>query len=59
MKEFQLILKKLKMALDGTRDLDQLEKAGMSHEDVDRMKRAMERKIKKLTDQAMESISTL
>jgi len=41
------------------KDLDELEKAGMSKEDVDRMRRAMEQKIQQLTDEAIASIHAL
>jgi len=41
------------------KDFDELEKAGMSKSDVDRMRRAMTQKIKQLTDEAINSIQSL
>jgi len=40
-------------------DLDDLERAGMDKRDVNRMRRAMNQKIKQLMDEAINSIEAL
>jgi alkylhydroperoxidase family enzyme len=59
MDKVSLLLKKLRASMASMKDLDELEKAGMSKEDVDRMRRAMEQKIQQLTDEAIASIHAL
>ncbi len=59
MAKIQLILKKLRGSMTSIKDFDELEKAGMSKKDVDRMRRAMGQKIKQLTDEAISSIQSL
>lgn len=59
MDRVSLLLNKLRTSMASMKDLDELEKAGMSKEDVDRMRRAMEQKIKQLTDEAIASIHAL
>ena len=59
MGQVRLILKKLSTSMASMKDLDELEDAGMDKEDVDRMRRAMDRKIKQMTGDAVELIRTL
>jgi len=59
MSQIQLILKKLRSSMSSMKDFDELEKAGMSKKDVDRMRRAMTQKIKQLTDDAVASIRNI
>jgi len=59
MARVQLGIKKLRSSMANMKDFDELEKSGMSKKDVDRMRRAMERKIKQLTDDAIEAINAL
>jgi len=59
MSQIQLILKKLRASMSSMKDFDELEKAGMSKKDVDRMRRAMTQKIKQLTDDAVASIRNI
>jgi len=59
MAKIQLILKKLRGSMTSMKDFDELEQAGMSKRDVDRMRRAMGQKIKQLTDEAISSIQSL
>lgn len=55
----QLILKKLRDSMSGLNDLDDLEKAGMSKKDVDRMRSALKRKIDQMVEEAIASIQSL
>jgi len=59
MGKIQLILKKLRTSMSSMKDFDELEKAGMSKKDVDRMRRAMTQKIEQLTDDAVRSIRNI
>ncbi|MBL1352503.1 MAG: hypothetical protein COA61_004065 [Zetaproteobacteria bacterium] len=59
MGKIQLILKKLRTSMSSMKDFDELEKAGMSKKDVDRMRRAMTQKIQQLTDDAVRSIRNI
>jgi len=59
MADVQLILKKLRSSMTSMSDFDELEKAGMEAADVDRMRRAMKRKIKQMTDDAVDLIRAL
>jgi len=59
MAKVQLILKKMRSSMSSLKDLDELEKAGMSKRDVDRMRRAMNQKIKQMTDHAVDLILAL
>jgi len=59
MGQIQLILKKLRSSMSSMKDFDELERAGMSKKDVDRMRRAMSQKIKQLTDDAVASIRNI
>lgn len=59
MGKVQLILKKLRSSMASMKDFDELENAGMSKKDVDRMRRAMEQKIKQMTDEAVDLIRAL
>jgi len=52
-------LKKMRSSMSSLKDLDELEKVGMSKRDVDRMRRAMNQKIKQMTDQAVDLIIAL
>jgi len=54
-----LILQKLRSAMSSTRDFDALERSGMAKADVDRMRRAMNIKIKQLTTEAVDLIRAL
>ncbi|MDQ6990945.1 MAG: hypothetical protein Q9M11_04355 [Mariprofundaceae bacterium] len=56
MAEIQLILNKLRMSMSSMKDFDELEKAGMPKKDVDRMRRGLIEKIRKLTKEAISSI---
>jgi len=56
MAQIQLILKKLRASMSSMKDFDELEKAGMSKNDVNRMRRAMSEKIQQLSDAAVASI---
>jgi len=55
----QLMLKKLRDSMSGLKDLDELEKAGMSKKDVDRMRRVLKRKIQQMIDDTISSIQEL
>ena len=55
----QLILKKLRGSMASMKDLDALEEAGMSKDDVNRMRRAMKQKIKQMTNDAVDLIRDL
>ncbi len=55
----QLMLKKLRDSMSGLKDLDALEKAGMSKKDVDRMRRVLKRKIQQMIDDTIASIQAL
>jgi len=59
MSQVQLIMKKLRASMSSMKDFDELENAGMSKKDVDRMRRAMSQKIEKLTKEAVELIRKL
>ncbi|MDQ6994414.1 MAG: hypothetical protein Q9M18_02315 [Mariprofundaceae bacterium] len=59
MSKIQLILNKLRASMSSMKDFDELEKAGMSKKDVDRMRRAMTQKIQQLTDDAVSSIRSI
>jgi len=59
MKRVNLIIRKLRDAMSSMNDLDELEKAGMSKRDVDRMRNAMNEKIKQMMDEAVGAIRNL
>ncbi len=59
MEQVQLIMKKLRASMSSMKDFDELEKAGMPKKDVDRMRRAMQQKIEKLTSEAVDLIRAL
>jgi len=59
MDKVSLLLKKLRASMASMKDLDELENAGMTKKDVDRMRRAMEQKIQQLTNEAIASIHAL
>lgn len=59
MSSVSLILQKLRTAMSSTKDFDELERAGMSKDSVERMRRAMNIKIKQLTDEAVDLIRAL
>ncbi len=59
MKRLNLILKKLRDAMGSMKDFDELEKAGLSKKDVDRMRRAMDDKIKQMMEDAIYAIRSL
>ncbi len=52
-------LNKLKGAMKSLNDFDELEKAGMPKKDVDRMRRAMEKKIQNMMNDAIRAITEL
>jgi len=59
MKRLNLILKKLRDAMGSMKDFDELEKAGLNKKDVDRMRHAMEDKIRQMMEDAIYAIRTL
>jgi len=59
MAKMQLVIKKLRSSMTSMKDFDELEKAGMSKKDVDRMRRAMQQKINQMTEEAVDLIRTL
>ena len=59
MGQVQLILKKLRNSLVSMKDFDELEDAGMDKADVNRMRRAMNQKIKQMTNDAVLLIKAL
>ncbi len=59
MERVRLILKKLRDAMGSMKDFDELEEAGMPKKDVDRMRHAMETKIKQMMDDALQAIQSL
>lgn len=59
MKRLNLILKKLRDAMGSMKDFDELEKAGLNKRDVDRMRRAMEDKIRQMMEDAIYAIRNL
>jgi len=59
MKRLNLILKKLRDAMGSMKDFDELEKAGLSKKDVDRMRRAMNDKIQQMMEDAIYAIRSL
>lgn len=59
MKRLNLILKKLRDAMGSMNDFDELEKAGLSKKDVDRMRHAMQAKIKQMMEDAIYVIRSL
>jgi len=59
MKRLNLILKKLRDAMGSMKDFDELEKAGLSKKDVDRMRRAMNDKIQQMMQDAIYAIRSL
>ncbi len=54
-----LMLKKLRDSMAGLKDLDALEKAGMAHADVERMRRVLKRKIQQMIDDTIISIQEI
>ena len=56
MAQVQLILKKMKANIHNMKDFDELEKAGMDKEDVDRLRRATKAKVKQMTNDAVALI---
>jgi len=59
MMRLKLIMKKLRDAMSSMKDFDELEKAGLSKRDVDRMRRAMNDKIKQMMEDAIYAIRAL
>ena len=59
MVQVQLILKKLRSSLVSMKDFDELEEIGMDKADVNRMRKAMQQKIKQMTSDAVVLIKTL
>lgn len=59
MKRVNLIIRKLRDAMSSMNDLDELERAGLSKRDVDRMRKAMEEKIRQMMDEALGAIQKL
>jgi len=59
MKRLNLILKKLRDAMGSMKDFDELEKAGLQKKDVDRMRRAMEDKIRQMMEDAIYAIRNI
>ena len=59
MAQVQLILKKMKESMKNMKDFDELEKAGMDKNDVDRMRNAMNVRIKQMTTSAVDLIRVL
>lgn len=59
MKRLNLILKKLRDAMGSMKDFDELEKAGLSKKDVNRMRHAMQDKISQMMEDAIYAIRTL
>ena len=59
MNRLNLILKKLRDAMGSMKDFDELEKAGLSKKDVDRMRRAMNDKIRQMMEDAIYAIRSL
>jgi len=59
MKRLNLILKKLRDARGSMKDFDELEKAGLNKKDVDRMRSAMEDKIRQMMEDAIYAIRSL
>jgi len=55
----QLIMKKLRASMASMKDLDELEKAGMSKKNVDRMRRAMTHKTDQMINEAVDLIHAL
>ena len=55
----KLVLSKLRESMAAAKDLGQLEEAGLPKKDVDRLRRAMESKIKQLVDNAITTIKRL
>ena len=59
MSQVRLVLKKLRGSLASMKDFDELESAGMDKQDVNRMRSAMQKKIKQMTDDAVGLITAL
>ena len=59
MKRLNLIIKKLRDAMGSMKDFDELEKAGLNKKDVDRMRQAMESKIRQMMEDAIYAIRSL
>jgi len=59
MKRLNLILKKLRDAMGSMKDFDELEKAGLSKKDVNRMRSAMQLKIQQMMEDAIYAIRSL
>ncbi len=59
MKRVTLIIRKLRDAMASMNDFDELEKAGLAKKDVDRMRRAMDAKIKQMMEDAIYAIRAL
>jgi len=59
MAQVRLILRKLQDAMASMKDLDELEKSGMSKRNVDRMRRAMQLKIDQMMEDAIKDIRAL
>ncbi len=59
MKRLNLIIKKLRDAMGSMKDFDELEKAGLSKKDVNRMRSAMQLKIQQMMEDAIYAIRSL
>jgi len=59
MQRVRLVLKKLQDAMASMKDLDELEKSGMSKKSVNRMRRAMQLKINQMMEDAIKDIRAL
>jgi len=58
-KQVQLLIQKLRDSMASLKELDELEKAGMPKRDVDRMRRALQKKIQEMIDETVQSIQEL
>ncbi len=55
----RLMIQKLNDSMAGLKDLDSLERAGMPKKDVDRMRRAMQRKINQMIEETIARIQAM
>jgi len=59
MKDVRLLIQKLRDSMAALSELDELERAGMSHADVERMRKALKRKIQQMIDETIQTIQEL
>ncbi len=57
--QVQLLIQKLRASMESLKELDELEKAGMSKRDVDRMRNALRQKIQQMIDDTIAEIQKL